>query len=448
MMRISRSSEYVPAGFGLIFRAVTVGFVVWTAGCDVTRPKVEDYGDYESVRDELSPELAQVLLQDYATAAGQAVDLAMLEILEDAEEPEVVANAMRFRSAAVSEIRRSALRINPIVAALDSWVLYEQLDRFLRSGGGIEALGDRADVIERMLGAIEFDLDIALDRMLADRELAKLQVDALVERHRITSLTLARPSAISPVARDDARLRTLMDSVATFEFVAGAAYHRLGSALDDFPEDLRWQADLAMRRVLDDERVVGALTSLDRLDLEMRAVDDAIREIPVSLDMKGDAIVASIERLTRDAMDEVAVVVDDGFDRMLVLVREERVEAQKDIERQRLETIETLQTERELVLEAVSQEREALVRGVAVERDNTMDSLRELVASEAETAIAAAQFTAVEIVDRAIGGLRLVVGAGFGGLVIFGVVLILMVRRIGRSLDRGSSVPPDSGPGV
>jgi hypothetical protein len=147
-------------------------------------------------------------------------------------------------------------------------------------------------------------------------------------------------------------------------------------------------------------------------------------------------------------MDEVAVVVDDGFDRMLVLVREERVEAQKDIERQRLETIETLQTERELVLEAVSQEREALVRGVAVERDNTMDSLRELVASEAETAIAAAQFTAVEIVDRAIGGLRLVVGAGFGGLVIFGVVLILMVRRIGRSLDRGSSVPPDSGPGV
>ncbi len=142
-MRISRSSAYGPAGFGLIFRVFAVGFVVWTAGCDVTRPKVEDYGDYESVRDELSPELAQVLLQDYATAAGQAVDLAMLEILEGTDDPEFVANAMRFRSAAVSEIRRSALRINPIVAALDSWVLYEQLDRFLRSGGGIEALGDR-----------------------------------------------------------------------------------------------------------------------------------------------------------------------------------------------------------------------------------------------------------------------------------------------------------------
>ena len=447
-MRTSRSTACGPAGFGRTLPVIAVGFAIWLAGCDVTRPKVENYRDYESVRDELSPELAQVLLQDYATASGKAIDFAMLEILEGTDDPEVVANAMRFRSAAVSEVRRAALRINPIVAALDSWVLYEQLERFLRTDGGIEALGDRADVIERMLGAIEFDLDIALDRMLADRELAKLQVDALVERHRITSLTLARPSAISPVARDDARLRTLMDSVATFEFVAGAAYHRLGSALDDFPEDLRWEVDLAMRRGLDDEAVKKALVSLDRLDLEMKAVHGEIAGIPDMLDEKGDAIVGSIQTLTQDAMDEVAFVVDDGFDRMLVLVQQERIEAQKDIERQRLETIEVLRTERELVLETVSQEREALVRGVAVERDNTMDSLRELVASEAETAIAAAQLTAVEIVDRAIGGLRLVVGAGFGGLVIFGVVLILMVRRIGRSLDRGSSVESDSGRGT
>lgn len=444
-MRISSSPTFCPTGFGGLIPTIMVGFAIWVGGCDTTRPKVDDYREYASVRDELSPELAQVLLQDFATAAGQAVDLAMLEVLEGTDDPEVVGNAMRFRSAAVSEIRRAALRINPIVAALDSWVLYEQLERFLRSGGGIEALGDRPDVIERMLGTIEFDLDIALERMLVDRELAKAQVDALVGRHEITSLTLARPSAISPVARDDARLRTLMDSVATFEFVASAAYHRLGSALDDFPEDLRWEIDLAVRRMLDDERVDQALVSLDRLDLDMRAVDDAIREIPISLDMKGDAIVRSIQTLTQDAMDEVAFVVDDGFDRMLALVQQERIEAQKDIERQRLETIEVLRTERELVLEAVTQEREALVRGVAVERDNTMVSLREMVATESRSAIEAAQVTAVEIVDRAMGGLRLIVAAGIMGLVIFGVVLMLMVRRFGRLLELRIQAPPDSG---
>ena len=373
-----------------------------------------------------------MLLQDFATAAGQAVDLAMLEVLEGTDDPEIVGNAMRFRSAAVSEIRRAALRINPIVAALDSWVLYEQLERFLRSGGGIEALGDRPDVIERMLGTIEFDLDIALERMLVDRELAKAQVDALVGRHEITSLTLPRPSAISPVARDDARLRTLMDSVATFEFVASAAYHRLGSALDDFPEDLRWEIDLAVRRMLDDERVDQALVSLDRLDLDMRAVDDAIREIPISLDMKGDAIVRSIQTLTQDAMDEVAFVVDDGFDRMLVLVEKERIEAQKDIERQRLETIEVLRTERELVLEAVSEEREALVSGVAAERDKTMDSLRELVASEAEAAIEIARVTAVEVIDRVFVGMLVIGGVGLLAIVIAAIIMIVMIRRLGR----------------
>ena len=373
-----------------------------------------------------------MLLQDFATAAGQAVVLAMLEVLEGTDDPEIVGNAMRFRSAAVSEIRRAALRINPIVAALDSWVLYEQLERFLRSGGGIEALGDRPDVIERMLGTIEFDLDIALERMLVDRELAKAQVDALVGRHEITSLTLPRPSAISPVARDDARLRTLMDSVATFEFVASAAYHRLGSALDDFPEDLRWEIDLAVRRMLDDERVDQALVSLDRLDLDMRAVDDAIREIPISLDMKGDAIVRSIQTLTQDAMDEVAFVVDDGFDRMLVLVEKERIEAQKDIERQRLETIEVLRTERELVLEAVSEEREALVSGVAAERDKTMDSLRELVASEAEAAIEIARVPAVEVIDRVFVGMLVIGGVGLLAIVIAAIIMIVMIRRLGR----------------
>ncbi|MCP4837078.1 MAG: hypothetical protein GY895_20200 [Phycisphaera sp.] len=410
-----------------------VGFAIWLVGCDTTRPKVDDYREYESVRDELSPELAQILLQEYATSVGQAIDLAMLEILDGTTDPTVIANALRFRSAAVAEVRRAALRINPIVGALDSWVLYEQLDRFLRTAGGTAALGDRADVIDRMLETIESDLEITLDRMLVDRDLAKSQVDALVAAQEITSLTLARPSAIAPVARDDARLRTLMDSVATFEFLASAAYHRLGSALDDFPEDLRWQVDLSMRRLLDDEAIKEALTSLDRLDHEMKTVHESIDGLSESLDAEGDLIVASIQMLTQDAMDEVAFVVDDGFDRMLVLVEQERIEAQKEIERQRLETIEVLQAERKLVLEAVSEEREALVRGVAAERDNTMDSLRELVATEAEAAIAVAQVTAMEVVNRLFVGLLVLAGVGLLVVAVPAVVMVFMIRRIGRA---------------
>ena len=432
-MRISRPSRSSAPGLNHPFRAALAGIVVWMVGCDVARPKVDDYRNYPSVRNELSPELAQMLLQDYARSATQEIDVAMGEILDGTDDPVTVANAMRFRTAAVSEVRRAALRINPIAAAVDSWVLQVQLRTFFRDGDGTEALGDRAEVVDRMLAAIGMDLDVALDRMLLDRDLAESLILDLASEHAITSLTIARPSAISPVAREDDRLRTLMDSVATFEFIAGAAYHRLGSALDDFPQDLRWQADLAVRQLLDDESVDQALSSLDLLDLEMQAVHGAIREIPVSLEDKGDSIVASIERLSQDAMDEVTEVVDDGFDRMLVLVQQERVAVQEDFERQRLETIEILQLERELVLAAVGEEREALVRGVAAERDNTMDALRSMVASESRSAIEAAQDTAVEIVDRAIGGLRLIVGAGFGGLVIFGLVLVLMLRRIGRA---------------
>lgn len=101
-----------------------------------------------------------------------------------------------------------------------------------------------------------------------------------------------------------------------------------------------------------------------------------------------------------------------------------------------------VQQERDLVPAAVGEERAALVQGVAAEHDKTMDALRAMVASGSGSAIEAAQDTAVEIVDRAIGGLRLIVGAGFGGLVIFGLVLVLMLRRVGCAA-RSSIARPD-----
>jgi hypothetical protein len=151
----------------------------------------------------------------------------------------VIAQALRFRAAAVSEIRRAALRANPIAGAFDSWVLVEQLRKFLLDGPGETAFGGQTEIIERMITSIDRDLDAALDRMLEDRSLAKKMVDSFAGAHPVSSITLSRPSTISPIANDDDRLRTLMDSVASFEFLANAAYYRLGSAIDDLPQDLR-----------------------------------------------------------------------------------------------------------------------------------------------------------------------------------------------------------------
>ena len=419
--------------WGFLTPILAVVWVLPISGCNVIKPRVERYDAYPAIRNDLSPELAQLLLQDYSASATSVVDQAMQEIVDVSDDPEVIDHALRFRAAAVAEIRRAALRVNPIAGALDSWVLLQQLQTFLFDGPGKTAFEGQMEIVDRMMVGLIRDLDVAVERMLDDRELAKETVDAFASSHPILSMSLSRPSVISPVANDDDRLRTLMDSVASFEFLANAAYYRLGSAIDDLPQDLRWQSEIVIREVFADPQIADAIESLDELDGHMRSVGIAIEAIPTSLDENGEGIVKSIEFLSQKATDEISVTVEEGVERIGEIAEIERVGAQRDIERQRLETIEVLQAEREVVLEAITKQRVALVEDLSRERDVTIKMLQDMIATQTDTIIEGAGNRAETAIDRAISGMLLVVGVGLGGVVIIMVVLTRFLRRPARS---------------
>ena len=419
--------------WGFLTPILVVVWVLPISGCNVIKPRVERYDAYPAIRNDLSPELAQLLLQDYSASATSVVDQAMQEIVDVSDDPEVIDHALRFRAAAVAEIRRAALRVNPIAGALDSWVLLQQIQTFLFDGSGKTAFEGQMEIVDRMMVGLTRDLDVAVERMLDDRELAKETVDAFASSHPILSMSLSRPSVISPVANDDDRLRTLMDSVASFEFLANAAYYRFGSAIDDLPQDLRWQSEIVIREVFADPQIADAIESLDELDGHMRNVAIAIEAIPTSLDENGEGIVKSIEFLSQRATDEIAVTVEEGIERIGEIAEIERVGAQRDIERQRLETIEVLEAEREVVLEAITKQRVALVEDLSRERDVTIKMLQDMIATQSDTAIEGAGNRAETAIDRAIRGMLLVVGVGLGGVVIIMVVLTRFLRRPARS---------------
>jgi hypothetical protein len=312
-------------------------------------------------------------------------------------------------------------------------VLVEQLRKFLLDGPGETAFGGQTEIIERMITSIDRDLDAALDRMLEDRSLAKKMVDSFAGAHPVSSITLSRPSTISPIANDDDRLRTLMDSVASFEFLANAAYYRLGSAIDDLPQDLRWQSEIVIRDVFADPRIADAIESLDELDGHMRDVATAIEAIPTSVDENGKRIVDSIEFLSKEATDEIETTVEEGIERIGEIVEVERVGAQRDIERQRLETIEVLQAERVVILEAIAEQRVALVQDFSRERDVTIKLVQDMLTSQTETVVEMAGGRADAAIDRVIGGMLLVLGVGLGGVLAIGIVLMLCFRRFGRA---------------
>jgi hypothetical protein len=223
-----------------------------------------------------------------------------------------------------------------------------------------------------------------------------------------------------------------MDAVASFEFLAHAAYYRLGAAIDDLPRDLRWQSEMVVRDVLEDPRVAEAIKSLDALDGDMRSVAQAISEMPASLDSNGGAIVASITTATQTAMTEALAGIALERAAITAAIREERLAAQVDIERQRLETIEVLQAERALVLKVVTAEREAIEAAIARERVAVMTDFREMISEETVTAADTIRNAADASIDRAMGWLFIGILLATVGAVVAGVVLIFVARQSRR----------------
>src|SRR5882762_2635577 len=91
-------------------------------------------------------------------------------------DPEVLANALRWKIGAAAESQRAATRLAPMMALLDTWALASQMQQFLSPGQpGGALLGSRQEVALTAASELEAGAEELARRLIAASELAQYQ---------------------------------------------------------------------------------------------------------------------------------------------------------------------------------------------------------------------------------------------------------------------------------
>ena len=357
---------------------------------------VEDYSRYDFIRNDLSPEVAQLLMQEYTATACDYFDRGVGAVAAAQTDAEIAENVERFRDAGLTAIRRAGWRLQPVGAAFDSVIMFDQMTAFLQSDEAKDAFGPAREGLVEVLARI---------RPLADEVMEKVAVDAATAREDLVStwvrenpldgIELVRMSPLLRVADQTDRINDPLQTIARVQLSASAAYARLNEALLALPADVRRQIETVVRGVMREPLLVNALVGLARLGDGMKETGEALSAIDRHIDDHRDVVLADLERQRISIIDAI------GVERAMIL--------------------EAVAAERTAVLAAIAAEREEILAAVDVQVDKALDRTDSLVTTS---------------VDRVVGGVtdgiaRILTGLGITlvGIVMLLAFVTMVVRR-------------------
>jgi hypothetical protein len=385
------SSIFRPA-----LRLVPVSAVLLLGACMPQSRPVEDYSRYDFIRNDLSPEVAQLLMQEYTATACGYFDQGVAKVAESQSRAEIAENVERFRDAGLAAIRRAGWRLQPVGAAFDSVILFDQMILYLDSDEAKAAFGPaRADLIT-VVRRIEPLAEDVMEKITVDPGSVRDDiVSTWVREHPLEGLELARMSPLLGVADQTDRLDDPLQTIARVQFNAAAAYARLNEALLTLPPDVRRQLEAVVRGVMREPLIVNALVGFARLGDGMKETGEALSAIDRHIDDHRDVVLADLER------QRIAIIDAIGVERAMIL--------------------EAVAAERTAVLAAIAAEREEILAAVDVQVDKALDRTDSLVTTS---------------VDRVVGGVtdgiaRILTGLGITlvGIVMLLAFVTMVVRR-------------------
>ncbi len=397
------------------------------AGCMPRSGSAEDYARYEFIRDDLPPEVAQLLMQEYTTTACAYFDQGVQEVAERQTDVDVAENVERFREAGLLAIRRAGWRLQPIGAAFDSVILVEQLEGFLESDSAREAFGPARPELVQVVGTIRPLVDQVVEQITVGSDATPPErASDWVRENPLEDLDLTRVSPLLGVADQADRIDDPMRAIARVQFSAGAAYARLHEALLSLPADVRLQIERVVRGIMREPLLVNALVGFARLGDGMRETGEALMSIDAHLDDHREAVLADIDRQRIATIDAIAA------ERSAVqeTIAAERIAVLEALSEERSIIVETIGIERATVLDAISAERAVVLEAITSERIAVMAALDGQVDSaldRTESIVATSVAQAIEGVGDTIRHLLLLTGAWLTVVVI--TVTLLVTRR-------------------
>ena len=320
--------------------------------------------------------------------AAAVVELGADSIRRLSDDPEVRANALKFKAQIIPEIREASLKADPLIGQLELSGLFHQLEDYFTTGAGRTQFGPH-------------------------QEIAVSVARHLIEDARGVGLLITGGND-SAVERATARLR------------AWAAEHPIANS-----QYVRETPLGEMEAIAGDVQGIGAVAA--SLENEMRLLQNRIafmsdysaREIAwrTALGVE-DAVGTETVDSLRALVSHSAALTGELPD----LVRSERAALVEALMAERIAVMREILLHRQVVLAALGSEREAVLAAIAAERAAVLEAVateRAAVLVGADSIVQHGLRETRAIIDHA---LLVVVLAGGAGIVLMGAAAFVVVR--------------------
>jgi phosphoserine phosphatase len=277
------------------------------------------------------------------------------QIAAGTTDPAVRKAALRWKIDAVPALTAALFQPEPMTAALDTWVFFNQMADFFRTGVGREQLGDSAPVAVASCRRLEQEIADVFAAMTVSGDVSRVRAFA-------KSWAAAHPIRYAIPDRETALGRALEREVPG-SWSTGEAVAEITTSIDDLNRKLdvynehlfrqaRWEAEL----VAADLRLADVTPLAERSVQSVESLAAAFDRIAPGI----ERIAAVAERTPADVAAERKAAIDGlgaELTRMIAFLQQERIEALKQVTAERIAAIGEIS-------QAVSEERKELERDV------------------------------------------------------------------------------------
>jgi hypothetical protein len=328
-------------------RAATLAACVLVAGCAGTphpthsalQRKIETPGGMGATE-------LRLRLYEIPQRLGGIIENAADRIRTESADPVIRRRALLWKADGIPALYTAALRPDPLVGALDLWVLVYQMDFYFEGGPGKDAFGPQEpiaiDAMKKMVALAEVMAEsLFADPALLERRRTRIQ--AFARAHPIEGIFSSRETAVIELAglsvdEDSGTLAAVGQATETLEDIS----LRLNAYVTLLPKLVRWEAEVA------EEDATGRDNLGATLD-DIHAIAEAAS--------RAGLVLADIPGAAREASGPIEELID-----------QQRAALMAEVERERLAVTAFVTSEREAAMAAVAGERRAALASVGQER--------------------------------------------------------------------------------
>src|SRR6267378_5248516 len=245
------------------------------AGCSLISLKTPERP--LSARDLNARILTREFSYHFIAVVGQCAD----DFAANDSDPEVLANALRWKIGAAAESQRAATRLAPMMALLDTWALASQMQQFLSPGrAGGTLFGSRQEAALTVASELDGGAQNLARRLIAPGEFEQYQqfVATYTREHPLTSLEFVRASVVELWSQRSGAGTRLVDSIGTIPEAMEDVSERTRIASEALTLQTIWRTELALRESGFSQSEIRA--ALKQLDERLAKVSAAAENSP------------------------------------------------------------------------------------------------------------------------------------------------------------------------